>query len=534
MWDDWICLAWLTQSHPDWMFQHFNNYGVSLYSLVYLPFFAISNDASISVIIAKAAYFLGVIINALLIMLISKKVSHGNLGFATLAGIFAVCFPALSGEGFHLSALIYYFFIPLFLVGLLLFIKVASSKKVDLLLRIAALSALFVSFSLNSILVMFYALVPAIFYASLHEEKKRLQDIIISIRLFLTRHMDFLLLPFIFWGIKKIFMPCVGIYARYNQMSFDFLGILSSYKKLIPDILQTTLYNPLSIQYVFWTALVTFVLVMFSGQSLSPYFKKDINLPKNHLMILFCFGLLALVGTAFPYYIVGRRSFQAFGFMSRDNVLFPLPVSWISAALFCMLLKPQSSSKSSSLKSLSFLRQRISFAVLVSLIISQSLANWRNHADWQAHYVYYRSVIEKLTQDELVREASVIQLVDQLPGDRSLQAWKYPTSIWTEIISAAFHKTARLAIPFPPENGQFFTNEEINRRVRETEVDFMLRDINLKGPQIKLTIQSTNVSPSPLRLALAYWQTRFFYPADMPKLLDSLTQIKSERLIGRH
>ena len=58
----------------------------------------------------------------------------------------------------------YHFYIPIFLAGMLMFIVAASSTSRRLAVRVIALAALLLSFSLNSLLVLFYALVPAVFY----------------------------------------------------------------------------------------------------------------------------------------------------------------------------------------------------------------------------------------------------------------------------------------------------------------------------------------------------------------------------------
>jgi hypothetical protein len=313
-------------------------------------------------------------------------------------------------------------------------------------------------------------------------------------------------------------MPRVGIYARYNAMGFDWAGILHGYERLIPDILQTTVFVPLSIPFVSWAAGLVFVTVVLASKPVSEHLQMEAT--KSLLITMAGLGFLALLGTALPYYVVGRRSFQAFGFMSRDNVLFPLAVGWITAALIGMLWNSGDRLR------------RVALGACAALIFAQSVSNWRNHADWQAHYAYTRSAIEKIAQDRTVEQASVIQVIDHIPGDRTLQTRKYPTSIWTGIISAAFQRTARLAIPFPPENGRFYSRDEFNRRVRETEVAFMLGGIDLDGQQIRLTVEPGNGPRGPLRLALAYWRARFFDPAQMPMLLDSLTRVRSERIIS--
>ena len=135
--------------------------------------------------------------------------------------------------------------------------------------------------------------------------------------------------------------------------------------------------------------------------------------------------------------------------------------------------------------------------------------------------------------DENVVGASVIEVIDQLPGDRTLRGWKYPTSIWTAILSAAFQKTTRLAIPFPPANGKFYTPEEIDQRLRDTEVAFMLRDIDLSGQQSRLFVAPGQTPRNPILLAAAYWRARFLAPGEMRDLLQSLTELRSSRLDNR-
>jgi hypothetical protein len=532
MWDDWILLTWITQARLDWMFQVHNNYGLTPFSLVIFPFVAFVHSAAASVLIAKIIYFSSVIISAVLIMLISKRVAHGNLLFATLAGASAACCPTWSGEGFHLTGMIYSFFITLFLAGMLIFILVATSTRRRLVIRVIALAALFLSFSLNSLLVLFYALVPAVFYASLQHEPKDLRTLFTNTKVFLIRHVDFLVLPIVFWVLKETFMPRVGIYAHYNRISFNWIHIFISYLRLIPDILGTTIFVPFSIPIGSLAAAVVFLIVFLGSRPVLSRFGNDAEAARGRLKILLGLGILALLGAALPYYVVGRRTFYAFGYTTRDSMLFPLAISWITAALFCMLLKPRASFQAREPRGPELLRRRVALGAFAALIVAQSFLNWRNHADWQVHYAYYRSAIEKVAHDPLAGQASVIQVIDQLPRDRTLRIWNYPTSIWTEMISAAFQKTTRLAIPYPPENGRFYTRDEINRRVLDTTVAFMYSGIDLDGQQIRLTVEPGSGARNPIRLALAYWQARFLAPDDMPKLLDSLTQIRSERIGG--
>jgi hypothetical protein len=139
-------------------------------------------------------------------------------------------------------------------------------------------------------------------------------------------------------------------------------------------------------------------------------------------------------------------------------------------------------------------------------------------------------VIEKVARDQNIAKASIVEMIDKLPGDRTLQGWKYPTSIWSAILSAAFGKMTRLAIPFPPANGSFYTPQEISRRLRDTEVAFMFSDVDLNGPQSRLVVAPGQGARNPILLTLAYWRARFLAPGEMQDLLQSLTELKSTRL----
>jgi hypothetical protein len=532
MWDDWLILAWTTQGRFDWLYQFYSNYGITPMGLVFLPFVATAPTASTAVQLAKFICMASVLLNAALVMLISIRVAHGNRVFAVLAGATAAAFPGMSGEGFQLTFLIYSF-VPIFLIGILLFIETALSPTPRLIIRFAGLFALLLSFSLNSLLVFFYAVVPAVFYASIGREQASPKLLFAAGVRFIRRHLDFLATPLVFWALKEIFMPREGIYARYNALRLDWTGILQAYERLVPDTLQTVLFVPFSIPLAIWFATAVFIIALLAAGPIVSRLTRDCDSTALELAILFGLGCVALIGAVFPYYLVGRRSIQTYGFMSRDNVVFPLSVGWMTAALVCLLLRFRWPWRVSGLDWTERLVHRAAVAGFCALLAAQTLFNWRNHADWQAHYAYYRSVVEKVVHDRNIVEASIVEIIDQLPGDRTLQNWKYPTSIWTAILSAAFHKTARLAIPFPPANGSFYTPQEISQRLRDTEVAFMFSDIDLNGLQSRLVVAPGQGARNPILLTLAYWRARFLAPSEMPDLLQSLTELKSTRLGSR-
>jgi hypothetical protein len=287
---------------------------------------------------------------------------------------------------------------------------------------------------------------------------------------------------------------------------------------------------PFSLDFGMLAAALVLMIVALIPRPMSMLNEQYTEESVWRLVVLLGLGLLALFGAAFPYYIVGRRSIEAVGFMSRDNAIFLLPIGWISAGLFYFLLSVGTFFRRSRGPAGKFPWQRVVVGIIAAIVVAQSLANWRNHADWQAHYAYYRSVVEKVARDELIQGASVIEVVDRLPGDRTLKTWKYPTSIWTKIIAGAFGETTRLAVPFSPENGKFYTLAEIDQRIVETEVEFMLEEIELGGPQVRLVVEPGSGAGNPIDLAIEYWRIRFFAPEEMPAFLNSLTRVETESI----
>lgn len=534
MWDDWIVLGCIRERHADWLIEFYRNYGVTPYAIVHLPFFALTWDMTHVVGIAKAVYLLSAVASSCLIASLAFQISGRNVTFATMTGCLAASYPGWSGEAIHISVLVYSIFILMFFVGMLLFIGIASRpERRSMLIRATALALLFISFALNSLLTLFYGLFPIVVYAAVTEVRDVQQTFWKNIARFLGTNFDFVVLPLIFWVFKETFMPRVGQYVRYNQIHLSIPGLMADYARLVPDTLRATIKAPFSFSLGIALAIASFTIAVLGRRRVLRWLT-DHGLPSRAtLWILFAAGAFALASTALPYYLVGRHSFLPFGYGTRDNALFPISYGMSAAALFCLCLwfiRRGGRAFSKLAVGHARLGEGAVAALLAALIIAQSVANWRNVADWQAHYVYYRSTIEKIARLDLARRASIIQVSSRLPSQRTLQSVGYPTSIWTEIIAAGFGKTERLATPYPPENGKFYTRPEIDHRVYETEVQFMLANINLGGRQIRVDIDPGSGATGNISLAFNYWRARFWKPAEMAPLLESVTRIHAASL----
>lgn len=167
MWDDYLILRW--QGHPEWVWAFYTNYGLAPLSLIFLPFAFGAGPG-----FARAVCFLG----AIAIGLLTRRLT-GSLA----AGCLAATFPALSGPGFNPTSLIYFVCLPTFLAAFVV------------THRLLATGLLVLSFSLNSLLVFFYGLLPG---------ARRLWPLVA--------------LPLAYWVLKETLNPRLGVYAQYNTL----------------------------------------------------------------------------------------------------------------------------------------------------------------------------------------------------------------------------------------------------------------------------------------------------------------------------
>lgn len=347
MWDDWLILAW--NGHPEWIWQFYASYGLAPMALIFMPF---AYGAGLG--FARVVCFLG----AMAIGWATMKLTR-----SAVAGCLAATFPALSGPGFHPTSLIYFVLLPAFLAAFLIRNRVIAGVLLAF------------SFSLNSLLVFFYGLLP---------HARRLWPLVA--------------LPVVYWLAKETLNPRVGSYAGYNTLK-------PSWLVLVP------------------CAALLAVAAPFGRRWL----------------------LIALAGAAalLPYLLVGRRGFPFTGIMARDSVLLTVPVAWALA------LTP------------------LRWWALAYFVVF----NWFNHVAWQEHYRIYQAAIAQVPRQ------GILWIDDQLPLG-PLNA-RYPTAIWTAMLGT-------VAIPYPPADGVRYSAAELEQRLAETQVAFMLPKPS--GPQYKVTL----------------------------------------------
>ncbi|KOF03270.1 hypothetical protein OB69_08210 [Roseivirga seohaensis subsp. aquiponti] len=281
----------------------------------------------------------------------------------------------------------------IFIFAFYLLMRYLSQKL--LYLRLLSLMLFFVSFSLNSLLV-FYA-VPIYFLVS-DRSPKKLFDFKISYYIdFLRTHkylkiLDFLLLPFIFWVVKKLAFPLGGAYLNksYNELSIkallkfplrfletvknSFLGVFSEFYSYIAIDL---FYGLLFIGVL----MVGVISSKFIFSNRAARVESRVESSKKFLVVGFIVFLLG----SLPYILVKKiPSFE--GYETRHQVLLSLGFSLLMFG-FLLLIKNN-------------VVRRLFFYVTISVFVTCTLAFQLQYLKgWLKQEAIHGIFAKELTED---------------------------------------------------------------------------------------------------------------------------------------
>lgn len=308
-----------------------------------------------------------------------------------------------------------------------------SSKKISR--RFVILALFFVSFSLQSLLVL-YSLV--LFYIAYDVYQQNPNDGLKPlIQRFLSCYFDFISLPVFFYTTKNIFFKPYGTFENYNTFNTDYLFTI----KLMLESFTTSLYLPvvkalstawsyLSITTVVFVIVAYVIRKMNMTLKLNSYisvkwsgkiFKISISL------VLLLMGIFLFLLAVFPYCAVGKLP-QMGNWNSRNQILVPLGMAFIIYYLILLTAKIHKKIPS------------IMLVGVVSVFIVQNLDGYyRYYIDW----IYQRSLLNQFKQSKIVQENTTFIAKDNL--EYSIWVNKGTLSInW--LLKNAFKEDNRLIV----------------------------------------------------------------------------------------
>ena len=429
----------------------------------------------------------------------------------------------------------------LFWCGWLLFAEAVERRgTAAIACRVAAAALLFLSFNVNSLLVMHYAVAAT--FAVLRLRGLPWADLKGRLVRAALRYPEILALPVVFWIWKAVFTPTSGFYAAYNRPSFEPAKLAQGYAGVVRD-----LFAPMTRRLV--SSPLWLLMAIAAGAGLwwrlsaheAGRPQAATTAPPAHGWRLAACGLLLLAAAAFPYITVGQ-AIMAHGWWSRSCVLFPVPIAMTVVGLLV-----------SANRSLAPTRPLAWLAATAAIAVLFVGACWRNTLTMQAYGAKQAAIRRDLRELIDARSPAVIQLRDYFPIRYTNDF--YPIAVWTFLaappggLPTAFVLETGGSVPGRTSVGDERTigadgqpavtmgrlpisAAELERLIdTETGMPYAMTSIRRTGPHLLVGIgPAPNVGDDGPTIGAEYLRRRWFAPGTLDDYVKSLTQARVESL----
>jgi hypothetical protein len=394
--------------------------------------------------------------------------------------------------------------------------------------RLAALALFFVSFDLNSNLVMFYAVAVAI--AGLRASELRPATLLATLPRAALWHADFLALPIVFWGWKTWLTPTSGFYATgYNQPSLAPDQLAAGYLGLLLNFVLRGLVEFLSSPTYLAAAAMAAILTALVLRRLPPS-DAVVERPAGTGVRLLGWGVFLLLAAAFPYIVVGQP-LASEGWFTRNCILCPLPVALIACGLALLVTSRWATA---------FPRAWVAVVTAIATLgVGGCVSNYLAYQAFGAKEWSLRGQVAEMIRDS---DAAVVQLRDYSRIPRTIPY--YPPIIWTFIANASDGPPKTLVIETvtlgpdisqPGPDGQPrriipqvpLRAETVDETITETTMPYALERVPRAGPQILVTAEPAYAGTSVTDLGLRYLFLSWLEPERLPEFVRGF--IKAER-----
>lgn len=378
-WDDW---SLYNQDNTSIMSQFSMN---KVYIAGYLHILLFTQEHT--VVLYRVLTFVAFFISAILLMKVLRTIPIIDKTSSFYITLFYLILPVNSAK-IALINVPSNLFLPIFFLAFYL-LKRYIYKNHSLYLRIIVLALFFVSFIVNSLLVLYAIVLLYIGYTHYahHGTLKLVDKLTVVLKELLKKFLDFILLPVLFFIYKNIYLVPTDLYADYNKINISLKGLLVTGFLMLKS-LYTSLIEPLFVSLVtsLWHLPVFFLLALLSyallsKQTVSKYKKRD-------ALLLFMLGVFIFFLAVFPYAAVGKLPLLD-EMASRHQLLVPLGFAFIVYFMIMYILND---------------RKKIAARTLylvVSMFIMQNLYyGYRYQLDW----FYQVGMEENFRNSELIRD----------------------------------------------------------------------------------------------------------------------------------
>ena len=358
------------------------------------------------------------------------------------------------------------------------------------------------------------------------QQLRHLKDIVDTFGEFCRTRFDFMLLPFFYWGWKKVFTPTKGLYSSYN--AFDFAP--RHFAKNAYHFIVDGFYSPLAKSFGPMNSYILLAVAIYSILSVWMFLKFDAS--ANRLSEkervdyrggwgLIGFGFLLLLCGTVPYILVGKS--PAPGVLMRNAMLMPVPLSVMLVGTWRVLKS----------RAVGIANKNVATVVLLILFVPFTVRWWENYAAWQARAAKDVAVTQYLAENPQWANFSVYWIEDKflLKGSEE----EYGFHDYTARFRMLWGGQTRMA--FTPSHSAFFgvdsphgvipVHSEFPERLSYFCNDWSsAKDIDLTGPQAELDITSGLGTWTNEAIAFEFLYFRFIKPHGLHDYLAKLVTVK--------
>jgi len=488
--------------------------------------------------IDKTAAQMGAMPNSMIPLWLSQWLGYRQVAFLSILAIGLLTYAVASRtkllsrcEGFLLALITltypafqtwivfattrYIFCLAMFLLACLLALKAEELRGArHVTLRVLALMSFFLSFDLNSLLCFYLGFVLVMIF--LHRTENPGEPYRNTLY-FLLRKPDYMILPIIFWIIKKVFYPVSGLYANYNNFRLEPRSIAECLLKFIyHGVLQQfhEAFRLLIGMPLIWIAALLLVI----GAS-----RMSDKLRGRDESAAFCghgnpwglalFGAVLYLLASAPYIAVGLSP-SVHGWKTRHALLIGIPVGLLLLSIVRLVFRSSSGLK------------RILRLVFITTIVSAFfLSTLSAYLSWQARWVRDRSLMIHLAGMTQGRENSFFLIDDQyrLGGEKIYGFYE-----WTTIFKKVWGNERRLGV----DQGIYVPNSLFDPRKYPRVTERNLSEFDPYGCQAILHIRRGSGSTDEPRLVARYYYYKYLgsSPQKLRSFLESITDVSIENV----
>ena len=399
--------------------------------------------------------------------------------------------------------------------------------------RVAAAAMLFLSFNVNSLLVMHYAVMVT--FVVLRLRGVPWADIRGRLVRAALLYPEILALPVVFWIWKAVFTPTSGYYATYNRPTVDLAKLAWGYAGVWNDF-----FFPMACELVsspLWVlaaiaagaGLGWRLSIRDTGTAATPL------APPAHGWRLAACGLLLFAAAAFPYVAVGQPV-MAHGWWSRCGILFPLPIAMTVVGLLVAVNR-----------TLAPTRPFVWIAPAATVAVLFVGSCWRNTLTMQAFGAKQAAIRRGLRDVIDARLPAVIQFRDYFPIVNTNDY--YPPAIWTFLAAPRGSLPTTIVVetggsvprrqlagdestinadgqPAVTMGRLSVTGAELEQLIEtQTGMPYAMTRIRRTGPHLLVGIGSTpNVGVDGLAIGAEYLRRRWLAPSTLDDYVTSLVE----------